>query len=1537
MELPKDNALEILPHITKPFAGNGLGYPYTSLANNRRLEELAYALYKKEAELGNLPGVDAVSLMSGSSDLGQDCRLIRRGKSVGNIQCKLLGKLLSVDDFGKEIVKFILYSIIDPSLIANPSDFTYYIVAPQGFSRNCDSLITGWNSKISTEAGLDKWIRANLKNSSFKSLDADSVRPDVLRVLSFVRVKSVQGTDLDILLNKEYNSSLPEQFFQVRTMISVEQFEKLSAKVAGKLEPSQIRVELERGSLGLNAEKNEFDGISNSHIVRKETEDLLNWIQAPLRYSEENKAENICLLVGNAGMGKTVILKDLYDQLLAKQISVLGLKADKLYAVSIKELQEKANSAVPLLDLIDQASENSGQLVLIIDQIDALSQSISSDRRFLQTYAEMIQAYKHKLQVRIIVSVRIADLHYDPALRPYRSIKSVMVDKLSRDVVLTQLGKLDILEEGITEALLELLRIPNNLDVFSRIYRKGRSIVGISSLQGLYAELWTLKLEEPKGDLDSARLVQLVNSLAESMHDSHQITISEVPFQNYRRELAYLKSEQLIKIEEGRIQYFHQSFYDYVFSRWFVENGADLSSLIFSRDQSILVRSSIRMILNYLRDYDHELYLKELRTLLSDQEVYFHIKHLIILGLAILENPTQDEQKIVLKTVLGDRDQAILFLRHVTSVVWMDLLITKSILVRHYHGQLLPAVKSKPRAIAWISKLLNGSQDTTLENDTDQDLLTFLLRRHLYPAQGQVLELLLTVRDAKLSENVIYYLQDWSNPKAYEVLEHILEAGDMSRRSFYSLLTNIIPSHSEYVFKIVKESLTMENQDAKDAYDHAERDMLEALFSAIPQIMCDFILERVKDRIKDKVFEKEETEIISDYALHDADLYEDTNRYSGKEYLYQLMGKTLHAEAVAHTNYFRVFLDKHLKCKYKTVIKLVVFTLQSDPAYYACDIFLLMGHLYQTRFICVYTKLNHQVRVLLKNVFGHFSDEQKDQIVKWIRNIIVPDEARVWVDVNGERKIRSYWGYQQFLFLRVLPMNFINASPELRRAYLALSRKHPDITDRYPGVFMASAVGAPLRASAYRSMSFPQWLASFKKYTWSYEHGSGYRSAGGIREHAGEFRRAVKNDPVHFLPLVQKIVDISGIEKDYAASAILGLTDQAEIKIHTRELVEMLIMEPVPSHLHYEYTALAEHQVTSDDYSENIVRFLVEMSLNAPEKDLSWFYEQSQREDMTADRMIERGNHSDRTRAALVLMWVSEKNYEQVVFSTVEQMLKVETMEIRASLINSSHRLYQINPARALALFIQTVTNPENVALLAPAISASQHMVKDNYTELLPYFKLAIDRVVFDTDIDSLTTVLYSNWLHGDPQAEKLFLTFVSRHSAAQIRAIAHAFDHFYFDGLSKGKSLKILFAVLDAVPEKGVSKFEHEFLDMDKIEFQDILGFLKVYAKSGLFRMSDYFLDYLTLQCATHPFECVDLFWSGLTNTQANPDHEGHFRHQEDKAIKFIVGAYNMLDRKDDEKHKSYRHKLMLAFDVVLKDERFWRNAENALEKLIS
>lgn len=78
-----------------------------------------------------------------------------------------------------------------------------------------------------------------------------------------------------------------------------------------------------------NTYSNAFHQLANSHLPRKETTQLLQWIEDNLKAS----VEPIKVLAGNAGYGKTVIMKDLLAELQQKAIPVLALKADVVQAL----------------------------------------------------------------------------------------------------------------------------------------------------------------------------------------------------------------------------------------------------------------------------------------------------------------------------------------------------------------------------------------------------------------------------------------------------------------------------------------------------------------------------------------------------------------------------------------------------------------------------------------------------------------------------------------------------------------------------------------------------------------------------------------------------------------------------------------------------------------------------------------------------------------------------------------------------------------------------------------------------------------------------------------------------------------------------------------------------------------------------------------------------------------------------------------------------------------------------------------------------
>ena len=104
------------------------------------------------------------------------------------------------------------------------------------------------------------------------------------------------------------------------------------------LSTEEILLNINNASVDLSSYENTFQG--KIHIERNETKDLFNWITTE---TNEN-SPSIVLLVGNAGYGKSVVLKDLFSLLNSNNIPSLGIKADKILNIStIKDIDTELN------------------------------------------------------------------------------------------------------------------------------------------------------------------------------------------------------------------------------------------------------------------------------------------------------------------------------------------------------------------------------------------------------------------------------------------------------------------------------------------------------------------------------------------------------------------------------------------------------------------------------------------------------------------------------------------------------------------------------------------------------------------------------------------------------------------------------------------------------------------------------------------------------------------------------------------------------------------------------------------------------------------------------------------------------------------------------------------------------------------------------------------------------------------------------------------------------------------------------------------
>ena len=463
------------------------------------------------------------------------------------------------------------------------------------------------------------------------------------------------------------------------------------------LTKDEVKRQLKIASSELYFIDNNFH-IPESHINRKETKNLYDWIIAENSTIDEKCDEksfpNVLILTGNAGMGKTVILKDLLDVLISKDIPVLGLKADKK-KLSIDSVEKSLlESDISITNLFYQLTLQHQFVVLLVDQIDALSQSLSINREQIKAYTSLINKLATIDRVKIVISCRKFDLEYDPEFTQFRHNKKIQVDLLSIEEVNLILQRLTQ-KKGLVfpSNLIELLRTPLHLDIFCRIYDEHVSLNEIKNLQDLYRGLWNKKIKQIDRTSTILKVTVLEDVLFEVASEIYKrqdnLCVPVVLFDNYFHEIQYLKSESLLIEDNGYILFFHQSFYDYTFARNFIEKEKSelYNFLIELEHQGLFIRSMVKQIISYLRLYNPKEYNKQLNNILFSDKIRFHIKHLIINYLSFEESPTTDEHKVILRIIEEMPPLAVSFFFMIPNINWHNLFLEEKDLMTELINQ----------------------------------------------------------------------------------------------------------------------------------------------------------------------------------------------------------------------------------------------------------------------------------------------------------------------------------------------------------------------------------------------------------------------------------------------------------------------------------------------------------------------------------------------------------------------------------------------------------------------------------------------------------------------------------------------------------------------------------------------------------------------------------------------------------------------------------------------------------------------------------
>ena len=412
-------------------------------------------------------------------------------------------------------------------------------------------------------------------------------------------------------------------------------------------------------------------GVAGQHIPRAEASHVVAKLQTA-------DGPSLILLTGEAGCGKSGVVREVMDRLTTNSVPYLAFRIDKyLNCRSRTELGsvvlDREESPVSVLEHLAGGRPS----VLIVDQIDAVSEVSGRTGAIKDGLRELVQETQYFGDVRCILVCRSFDLEHDPQYRELERehrAKRVTVKPLSwDDDVVPVLTRNGIGAERFTESEKRLLCLPLNLAVFLEI---GDPNFGFSTGTALMEGLLKKKTRDLHRDRNVGWNVQApLCAMAKWMSEKQELSCPDAVLNEFDGAKDLLSSEGLIVTEQHRLAFFHESFFDFIFARLFAISGDDIVAFLTSTEQHLFRRTQVRQILTAMRETNKSRYLSALADVLTNCKIRFHVKHAVAQWLATVHDATHGELKIIQSLDDGAEEFPILLRRALfTEEAWFDLL-----------------------------------------------------------------------------------------------------------------------------------------------------------------------------------------------------------------------------------------------------------------------------------------------------------------------------------------------------------------------------------------------------------------------------------------------------------------------------------------------------------------------------------------------------------------------------------------------------------------------------------------------------------------------------------------------------------------------------------------------------------------------------------------------------------------------------------------------------------------------------------------------
>ena len=385
------------------------------------------------------------------------------------------------------------------------------------------------------------------------------------------------------------------------------------------------------------------------------------------------------MVSGRAGVGKTAVISQTLERIQDREWPMLAMRVDRLDP-STTPIELGSTLGLPASPVSVLAAIADGRdCLLVIDQVDAVSQASGRNPEFFDCISAMLDQAQVYDNIKVLTACRKFDIDNDPRIRDLTReggiAKEIPVEQFDEKTVRELTNKLGIDPRTLTQKQIDLLRLPIHLRLLEETLPDGDgNSTGFQTPKDLFDRFWSYKLKVIHRSADPSRVEDVLDRVVKNMTERQALSVPAGLLDEYEDALSVMVSENVLIKDGQRISFFHESFFDYIFARRMVSDpNFDLVSFILEQKQSLFIRSQVRQVLLHLRDMSTLDCSRNLEAILTNDEIRPHLKTIVLSLLGTFDDPTEEEWDVV-QLLLSTELEGHVWAAVRDSTGWFDLL-----------------------------------------------------------------------------------------------------------------------------------------------------------------------------------------------------------------------------------------------------------------------------------------------------------------------------------------------------------------------------------------------------------------------------------------------------------------------------------------------------------------------------------------------------------------------------------------------------------------------------------------------------------------------------------------------------------------------------------------------------------------------------------------------------------------------------------------------------------------------------------------------